>query len=356
MAGRLRIVNTHFPAVDVNLFVYNAHDTIGTAIESVLSQTWPAVTLTVIDNASTDGTLDVVRDYMAAIPTMRLHCARVNGGAVVNCQRAFMFGDSDYILPKTADDLLAPDFIERAMAVLAAHPDCAMCHAGGLVFSGNGVMRGLYPDVHRLHAVGADPRARARHVMARYASAPSFWGIYRRDAVQRLSSFRYRAGWDHVVLAELALYGEIRHVPEPLYWRRDGGKPVGRIARDCTEAAQRGLGLDDDLADLRWLTPLITTAYAHVEMFAVARCDAADRAALMADAVEIFRRRWLSAMRQEAAAATAALLPAPIGQRPATVAAWRRHQRVQLLDGIRGILPDDRSLAAFDQADVSGPA
>jgi hypothetical protein len=39
------------------------------------------------------------------------------------------------------------------------------------------------------------------------------------------------AGWDHVLLAELALYGEIRHVPEQLHWRRDGGKPVLQLAR-----------------------------------------------------------------------------------------------------------------------------
>ncbi len=326
--------------VDVNLFVHDGQATIGAAIESVLAQTWPAVTLRVIDNASSDGTADIVRAYMTTVPNIRLHRARVNGGAVVNCQRAFMLGDADYLLPKTADDLLAPDFIERAMTVLAAHPECAMCHAGGLVFSGDGVLRGMYPDIHRLHAVGPDPRARARHVMARYTSAPSFWGVYRRAAVQCLSGFRYRAGWDHVVLAELALYGEIRHVPEPLYWRRDGGKPVARIARDCTEAAQRGLGLDDALAELRWLTPLITTAFAHLEMFAVARCDAVQRAALMEDATRIFRDRWLPAMRLEAAGVTAWLARRPPAAGAATAAAWQRHRISQLLDGVRALLPD----------------
>lgn len=327
------------PAVDVNLFVYNARDTIGAAIESVLAQTWPNLTLRVIDNASTDGTPDIVQDYVAGGANIHLHRARVNGGAVVNCQRAFTLGDADYILPKTADDIIAPDFIERAMAVLAAHPACAMCHAGGLVFSGDGVLRGLYPDIHRLHAVGQDPRGRARHVMARYTSAPSFWGVYRREAVQRLSGLRYRAGWDHVVLAELAVYGEIRHVPAALYWRRDGGKPVARIARDCTEAAQRGLGLDDELAELRWLTPLITTAYAHVEMFAVARCDPAMRVALMDDAVQTFRARWLPAMRREATALNAALAR-PAGDCSATVAAWRRRQVSRVLEAVQTMLPE----------------
>ena len=40
-------------SVDVNLFVYNGVATVGPAIESVLAQTWPAVTLTLIDDGST---------------------------------------------------------------------------------------------------------------------------------------------------------------------------------------------------------------------------------------------------------------------------------------------------------------
>ena len=330
------------PTVDVNLFAYNAEQTIGAAIESVLAQDWPALTLTVIDNGSTDGTCDVVAGYAAAAPALRLYRARANGGAVVNCQRAFAFGDADFVLPKTADDLLAPDFVAQTMAVLLAHPSCAMCHAGGLIFDGALQVRALYPATHALHAVGDDPVARARQVMARYTSAPSFWGIYRRAAVDLLGPFRYRAGWDHSVLAELALYGEIRHVPEPLYWRRDGGKPVAQIARGCTEAAQRGLPLSDATTDLRWRTPLITTAYAHLETFAVARVTEAQRVALMADAVAIFRSRWLAPMQTEAQA-FAAILPTLLARAAGEaepLAGWMRRQIADAAGAIAALLPE----------------
>lgn len=334
-----------YAAVDVNLFVHNGEATVGAAIESVLAQTWPAISLRIIDNGSTDATLDIVAGYMARVPSIQLHRARANGGAVVNCQRAFTLGDADYVLPKTADDLLAPEFVERAMAILLAHPACAMCHAGGLVFSGEGVGRGFYPDTHRLHAVGTDVAARTRHVMARYTSAPSFWGVYRRAAVDQLSRFRYRPGWDHVVLAELALYGEIRHVPEPLYWRRDGGKPVHRIARACTEAAQRGVALDDTLGELRWMTPLIATAYAHLEMFAVARLGAAERTALMEGAVRIFRGRWLPLMQQEAAALDFRLAGTEDRDTAGLTAAWRDRQVSHVREAVRALVPEALSQA-----------
>ena len=117
--------------------------------------------------------------------------------------------------------------------------------------------------------------------MQRYTSAPSFWGVYRRDAVDQLSTIRYRSGLDHAVLAELALYGEIRHVPEALYWRRGGGKPVMLLGRGATEQGNRGVPLDDVLAEQRWRTPLITTAYTHMEVFAAVRLPLPQRLLLM---------------------------------------------------------------------------
>lgn len=293
--------------VDVNLFVYNGAATVGAAIESVLAQTFPAFTLTLINDGSTDGTTEVLAGYAARDPRIRLKRNRCNGGAIANFQRGFWFGDADYVMPKSGDDMIAPDFIESLMDVLHAHPDAAMCHAAGLVFRGTDTIVGAYPPEHCLQAVDADPLVRARHVMARYTSSPAFWGIYRRAAVDRLSPIRMRAGWDHVVLAELALAGEIRHVARPLYWRRDGGKSVLQLARAATEQARAGLPLDDTLAEQRWRTPLITTAYAHLKMAAATRLPHANRLRLMADAREIFRARWLTWLIREAEALQAAV-------------------------------------------------
>ena len=54
------------PNVDVNMMVYNCVDTVGAAIECVLAQTWPSVSLTLFDNSSTDGTPQVLLDYLLA--------------------------------------------------------------------------------------------------------------------------------------------------------------------------------------------------------------------------------------------------------------------------------------------------
>lgn len=332
------------PNVDVNLFVYNGAKTVGAAIESVLAQTWPALTLTLIDDGSTDGTADILARYAARCSGIRLKRNRFNGGAIANFQRAFWFGDADFVMPKSGDDLLAPDFIERVMETLQAYPDTAMCHAAGLIFRGTDTIRGSYPPEHCLHAIGEDARARARHVMTRYTSSPAFWGIYRRAAVDRLSPIRFRAGWDHVLLAELALQGEIRHVAAPLYWRRDGGKPVQQLARAATLQARAGLSLDDSLAEHRWRTPLITTAFTHLEMAAATRLSHADRLTLMNDAWMIFRSRWLPFMTREANALRVALPDLLPGQRGASPLAslWMSKTIMEAVHAAATMVPEVR--------------
>ncbi len=329
------------PMVDVNLFVYNGINTVGAAIESVLAQSWPNIFLTLIDDGSTDGTFELLLDYAARHPAIRIKRNRCNGGAIASFQRAFWFGDADYVMPKSGDDVVAPDFVERLMGVLLEHPKCAMAHAAGLVFRGTGDVQSYYPPEHRLTAIG-NPIERSCRVMAAYTSSPSFWGVYRRDAVDRLSPIRYRAGWDHVLLAELALYGQIRHVPEQLYWRRDGGKPILRLARAATAQAHTGLSLDDPLAEQRWRTPLITTAYSHMEMAADCRLSGVDRVALMREVPAIFRARWLPRMQNEAAAFRAdlpALLTRLRAAEP-TQARWMARSLIEAAQSVIAIVPE----------------
>jgi glycosyltransferase involved in cell wall biosynthesis len=347
------------PTVDVNLFVYNGANTVGAAIESVLAQSWPNLAVTLIDDGSTDGTLQILGSYAAQRPEIRIKRNRCNGGAIPNFQRAFWFGDADYVMPKSGDDIIAPNFVECVMTEMLAHPECAMCHAAGLIFRGDHEVIGTYPAEHCLEATDIEPQARAIHVMQRYTTSPSFWGIYRRDAVDRLSPIRYRAGWDHVLLAELALIGEIRHVPQPLYWRRDGGKPVLHLARAATEQGSRGIPLDDVLAEHRWRTPLITTAYAHMEMFAATRLPLNDRRALIRAVPGVFRARWLPHLRREAQALLACLpaLLANMQRSEFAAAQWQARTIAECLLAAQTIVPEeDFTLALLELAAISGEA
>ena len=48
---------------------------------------------------------------------IRVRRNRCNVGPIANVQRAFWLGEADFVMPKTGDDLIAPDYIEQLMGV-----------------------------------------------------------------------------------------------------------------------------------------------------------------------------------------------------------------------------------------------
>jgi hypothetical protein len=329
------------PLVDVNLIFHNAAATLDGAIASVVAQTWPNWRLTLLDDGSTDGGPEIARFWAARDGRIALKRHRANQGIVGAYRRAFTHGDADFVMPKSADDLIAPEFIEALMGVLVADPEVAMCHAGALNIGEDGEVVGEVPAHTRLDTPAGGPLPRAMHVMQRYAFSPSFWGIYRREALDLASQPMACGGWDHAFLAEIALYGHIRHVPAPLFLRRGGPAPLWRLARNAGMAWSRNRSQGDVFADVGAMAPAGACAWAHVETFSLARLPAPERAGLIEAARDILRARWSDAFDREAEL-LAARLPALLGQARgvasggATGAAARL--RIELMRTVEGLL------------------
>jgi glycosyltransferase involved in cell wall biosynthesis len=112
------------PLVDVILPTYGPVPYLGDAIDSVLAQTYPAWRLTLIDNSPETGGARAVLDRYGDDPRLRY---QATGGLnqAENWNVAFGSGDAPYIAMNHDDDLWAPEFLERRVAVMEAHPDCA---------------------------------------------------------------------------------------------------------------------------------------------------------------------------------------------------------------------------------------
>src|SRR5215472_7219393 len=99
--------------VSILITAYNAEKTIAYMLESVIAQTWQRKEIIVMDDGSTDRTAELVRQFK----DVKLVSTENQGfsGAQNN---AFRLSQGDYIQYLDADDLLAPDKIERQLAAL----------------------------------------------------------------------------------------------------------------------------------------------------------------------------------------------------------------------------------------------
>jgi hypothetical protein len=129
-----------------------------------------------------------------------------------------------------------------------------------------------------------------------------------------------------------------------------------QLARAATEQARAGLPLDDTLAEQRWRTPLITTAYAHLEMAAATRLPHAERVALMRDARTIFRDRWLPWLIREAQALHAALpgLVSDLRRASPLEAVWMARSLAEAVHAAATIVPEVTSTETAAELAVLG--
>jgi glycosyltransferase involved in cell wall biosynthesis len=107
------------PLVSILIPAYNAQRWIADTIASALAQTWPKKEIIVVDDGSSDQTLQVAKQF--ASKTVRI-VTQANHGASVARNTAFSLCQGDYIQWLDADDLLAPDKIENQVRKLDDGP------------------------------------------------------------------------------------------------------------------------------------------------------------------------------------------------------------------------------------------
>lgn len=205
------------PKVSIGLPVYNGETYLAEAIESILGQTFRDLELVISDNASTDRTEAICREFMATDARVRYFRNERNLGSAANWNRVLELSRGEYFKWAADDDLLKPTYLEKCVAALDAQPDAAICHSLTLVR--------LDEDESPLREVSGLDQARASSRFAAVALHPHWalevHGLMRADVLRRAPRTQPYWGSDKALLAEIALMGRIVRVEEPLFVNRD---------------------------------------------------------------------------------------------------------------------------------------
>src|SRR5262245_23210731 len=155
--------------VTIGVTCFDARDTIARALSSATAQDWPAIEIVVVDDRSTDGTAERVRDFIASDARARLieHPENLGVGAARNTVLAHARGE--FVAFFDDDDESHPDRIRAQVRTLTAHERATgtrlvLCYAGG---------ERLYPNGYRLDspAIGMKGPAPTGSAVAGYLLA-----------------------------------------------------------------------------------------------------------------------------------------------------------------------------------------
>lgn len=126
------------PRVTVCVPTYQSEGTLAQTLQSLLAQTYVPLEILVVDNASTDGTVEVVRRLSAGDPRVRIVVNETNLGAEGNFRRCVEVATGDLVAIFHADDLYDRHIVETQVRFLLDHPDAAAVFTDARLIDMNG--------------------------------------------------------------------------------------------------------------------------------------------------------------------------------------------------------------------------
>jgi len=132
--------------ISVIVTVYNGERYIGESLTAILSQTSPPLEVIVVDDGSTDETPSELRRFGADIRII----TQANRGHAPALNRGFRDARGDYLAKCDADDIWAPEKLERQLDAIRRHPEIDIAFAGARFFGLTEGPRAPYPDAGML--------------------------------------------------------------------------------------------------------------------------------------------------------------------------------------------------------------
>ena len=223
------------PRLTIGLPVYNGRSYLSEALDALLDQTYTDFELIISDNASTDGTEEICRRYVAMDPRIRYIRQPRNIGAAPNHNVVVNEARGELFKWAAHDDLYSPDLLERCIAALDGHPEVVLASCLSVMIDGAGKSTEPVTD----YPVATDsPRPSERFASVLFGrGGDDDYGVIRTEVLRRtpLTGSHYHS--DRTLVAELALQGPFHRIPETLYFRRDlpdrAGTPQQSVRSWC---------------------------------------------------------------------------------------------------------------------------
>ena len=226
--------------VTIGMPAFNCQKTLAVAIRSILNQTYENWELLVIEDGSSDHTLELAQSF--SDPRISVCTDHTHKGLVARLNQVVARSRGKYFARLDADDVAYPERIERQVEYLERHPEIDLVGCGMLVFKGDGIAVGTrqvaenHEDICRHPADGFcighptwmgrtrwfrdhpyDAKAiRAEdqvlllrsHLSSRFACLSEILCGYREDALVLGKTMRSRYGFSRAVIQDCFKHGE----------------------------------------------------------------------------------------------------------------------------------------------------
>jgi len=210
------------PKLSLITLVYNQAPFLAERVRSIRAQTFQDFEWIVLDDCSTDGSAEILRQQLADMPQLKhLILHENNLGVHPSFNEAISWCEGEYVHHAAGDDSCDPTFLERAVAFLETNPDVGFVHSAYQVIdSENKVVRTIRP----LKQTGVQPGVEVFRRLAlrgNFICSPSVTFHRKRyESIGGLSNDWVYAG-DYELWLKFSMHWDVGYISEPLvHWRR----------------------------------------------------------------------------------------------------------------------------------------
>lgn len=192
------------PVASILMPVFNGEKFLAESINSVLAQTWMDFEFIIIDDGSTDNSLEIIRSF--SDPRIRLLCNEVNSGLIFTLNKGILQAKGKYIVRHDCDDLMRPDRLRLQISLLEENPGVVLVGSWLQLIDENGVPAGRwrYPET--------DIGIRWAQLFNSAVSHPS--AVYRAEVIQKLGGYDpdFLHAEDYELWARMSMQGKVANI------------------------------------------------------------------------------------------------------------------------------------------------
>lgn len=126
------------PKISVLMSIYNNEKTVDASIRSIVEQTFKDWELILIDDASTDGSLQRLEHWRQQDNRIQLFSNSENMGLAASLNKAFEKSAGAYVARMDGDDISFPDRLQKQLEFMETHPQYAVLSAACVLFDEQG--------------------------------------------------------------------------------------------------------------------------------------------------------------------------------------------------------------------------
>ena len=234
---------------------YNHAPYLKERMESILSQDYPDFEVILLDDASTDESVEVLEGYAKHPKVKKLIVNETNGGSTfVQWHRGINEAKGDYIWIAESDDVAEPTLLSRLVEALETKEAVvAFCRSRWIDSEGKPIHRSVDPRWNRDFSMVGEQFIR-RYLLGYCTICNASAVLFKREMVGAVDWYQVEqlnASGDRLFWIQLALQGRVAYVAEPLnHFRQHTNKVSGG-------AEYKGLNIVQDHTIYRLIAPML---------------------------------------------------------------------------------------------------